>query len=111
MVHAIVALLPLPVMPSSVCNHSPRRTPVARASIAPGWSPAGAKSDTTLNGGTGSIVPGGCDSYPGTGDPDGTGTGTGPGLPRGRGGPEAVEPGPGPVDLGLELSQGAAVVD
>src|SRR5207249_2067143 len=64
-VHAMVALLPLPVMPRRVWNRSPRSTPVASASMAPGWSPAGAKSETTLNGGTVRIVPGGCVIYPG----------------------------------------------
>src|SRR4051812_7567591 len=48
MVHAIVALLPEPVMPSSVWNRSPRLTPSASLAMACGWSPAGWKSETTL---------------------------------------------------------------
>src|SRR3954452_21608709 len=65
MVHAMVALCPLPVMPSRVWNRSPRSTPVASASMAPGWSPAGSKSETTLNGGTGGSYRGGVSSTPG----------------------------------------------
>ena len=52
MVQAMVALFPLPVMPSRVWKRSPRSTPSASPSIARGWSPAGEKSLTTLNGGT-----------------------------------------------------------
>jgi len=37
---------PDPVMPSSVWNRSPASSPWLRDSIAAGWSPAGAKSDT-----------------------------------------------------------------
>ena len=43
-----MALLPEPVMPSSVWNRSPRLTPSANLAIACGWSPAGWKSETTL---------------------------------------------------------------
>src|SRR5262245_51662327 len=46
MVQATVALLPLPVMPSRVWKRSPASIPALRASMAAGWSPAGAKSDT-----------------------------------------------------------------
>ena len=49
-VQAMVALLPEPVMPSSVWNRSPRSSPCVSPSIALGWSPAGSNSDTTLNG-------------------------------------------------------------
>ena len=51
MVQAMVALLPLPVMPSRVWKRSPRSTPALRAAIALGWSPAGLKSECTPNGG------------------------------------------------------------
>ena len=50
MVQAMVALLPEPVMPSSVWNRSPRSMPSASVAMAFGWSPAGAKSETILNG-------------------------------------------------------------
>ena len=40
-VQAMVALLPEPVMPSSVWNRSPRSMPSASAAMAFGWSPAG----------------------------------------------------------------------
>src|SRR2546428_3355408 len=62
MVQAIVALLPEPVMPSSVWNRSPRFTPSASEAIAFGWSPAGAKSETTLKSGTLPSLERGCDS-------------------------------------------------
>ena len=52
MVQPIVALLPEPVMPSSVWKRSPRVMLSARSSMARGWSPAGSKSDTIWNGGT-----------------------------------------------------------
>src|SRR5438128_7460435 len=55
MVQAMVALLPLPVMPRRVWKRSPRWIPSARAATARGWSPAGAKSETTLNGGGTSV--------------------------------------------------------
>src|SRR5688500_695532 len=61
MVQAMVADFPEPVMPSSVWNRSPRSTPSAKAAIADGWSPAGWKSDTTLNGGTCLRLATGCD--------------------------------------------------
>ena len=48
-VQAMVADLPEPVMPSRVWKRSPPSIPAANASIAAGWSPAGAKSDTTRN--------------------------------------------------------------
>lgn len=47
MVHAIVALLPDPVMPNSVWKRSPRVMPSASEAIAVGWSPAGWYGDTT----------------------------------------------------------------
>ena len=45
---AIVNVLPEPVTPRSVCVR-PLPTPLARASIACGWSPVGLKSDRSLN--------------------------------------------------------------
>src|SRR5665213_3800972 len=51
MVQAMVALLPLPVMPSRVWNRSPRMTPSDSAWMALGWSPAGPKSLRTLKSG------------------------------------------------------------
>jgi hypothetical protein len=51
-VQAMVALLPEPVMPSSVCHRSPPSMPSASLATAYGWSPAGWKSETTWNGGT-----------------------------------------------------------
>jgi hypothetical protein len=50
MVHATVALLPDPVMPSSVWYRSPLTMPSLSAATAPGWSPAGSNSDTILKG-------------------------------------------------------------
>src|SRR5262245_5234147 len=50
MVQATVALLPDPVMPSSVWYRSPLTMPSLSAATAPGWSPAGANSDTILKG-------------------------------------------------------------
>ena len=47
MVQAMVALLPDPVMPSSVWKGCPAATPAARASMALGWSPAGSNGATT----------------------------------------------------------------
>src|SRR4030095_4055558 len=49
-VQAMVALLPEPVMPSRVCHRSPLAMPWLSAATAPAWSPAGANSDTILNG-------------------------------------------------------------
>ena len=49
-VHAMVADLPDPVIPSSVWKRSPRLMPSLSAAIAVGWSPAGANEDTTRNG-------------------------------------------------------------
>ena len=49
MTPAIVNDLPDPVMPSSVWNRSPAASPWLSDSIAAGWSPAGAKSDTSSN--------------------------------------------------------------
>ncbi len=49
-VQAMVALLPLPVMPSSVWNRSPRSRPLVNSAMAVGWSPEGSKSDTMRNG-------------------------------------------------------------
>ena len=46
----MVALLPLPVMPSRVWKRSPRSSPSASAAMAAGWSPEGSKSDTMRNG-------------------------------------------------------------
>ena len=43
---AIVKVLPEPVTPSRVCSSRPRFTPLARASIASGWSPEGLNSET-----------------------------------------------------------------
>ena len=63
-VQAMVALLPLPVMPSRVWKRSPRTTPSDSWAMAVGWSPAGAKSETTLNSGMRSMVPGACDIIP-----------------------------------------------
>ena len=40
-------------MPSSVCQRSPPSMPSASSATAWGWSPAGSKSETTLNGGHG----------------------------------------------------------
>src|SRR5437899_9666278 len=48
-------------MPSSVWNRSLRVIPSASAAMAFGWSPAGAKSETTLNGGTPPSLRTGCD--------------------------------------------------
>ena len=64
-VQAMVALLPEPVMPSSVWNRSPRSMPSASCAMAFGWSPAGAKSETTLNGGTDRCYRGGVTLPPG----------------------------------------------
>ena len=47
MVQAMVALLPEPVIPSSVWKRCPAATPAARASMALGWSPAGWNGATT----------------------------------------------------------------
>ena len=52
MVQPMVALLPDPVMPRSVWKRSPRWMLSVSAAMAVGWSPAGSKSDTILNGGT-----------------------------------------------------------
>jgi len=41
MSQAMVAVFPLPVMPSRVWNRNPSRTPSARVAIAVGWSPEG----------------------------------------------------------------------
>ena len=53
-------------MPSSVWNRSPRSTPSASCAMACGWSPAGWKSETTWNGGTGvqPIPPNACSERP-----------------------------------------------
>jgi hypothetical protein len=40
-VQAMVAVLPVPVAPSSVWNRSPAFSPSAISSIACGWSPVG----------------------------------------------------------------------
>ena len=49
-VHAIVALLPDPVMPSRVWYRSPLAMPALSAAMAAGWSPAGSNSETIRNG-------------------------------------------------------------
>ncbi len=41
MIQAIVAVLPVPVAPSSVWYRSPARRPSDRVAIACGWSPVG----------------------------------------------------------------------
>src|SRR3974390_2445161 len=48
-VHAMVAVFPLPVMPSRVWNRSPSVIPRLSAVMALGWSPAGRSGDTTSN--------------------------------------------------------------
>src|SRR5690606_7443192 len=50
-VQAMVADLPEPVMPSRVWKRSPASMPAASSSMACGWSPEGANSDTTWKGG------------------------------------------------------------
>jgi hypothetical protein len=57
MVQPMVALLPEPVMPSSVWNRSPRVMPSASAAMAAGWSPAGSNGDTICRSGTAGIRP------------------------------------------------------
>ena len=52
MVQAMVALLPLPGDAQQGLEPVAPAMPSARPSIARGWSPAGEKSLTTLNGGT-----------------------------------------------------------
>jgi hypothetical protein len=42
MIHAIVAVLPVPVAPRSVWYCSPACSPAVSCSIAVGWSPVGA---------------------------------------------------------------------
>src|ERR1700722_13897992 len=64
MVQAMVALLPLPVMPSSVWYRSPRRIPAVSSAMARGWSPAGEKSATSLKSGMPTMVPRPCDNGP-----------------------------------------------
>ena len=54
-----------PVMPSRVWNRSPRSMPSASCSMACGWSPAGSKSETTVNGGTDRCYRGGVTLPPG----------------------------------------------
>ena len=61
MVQAMVAVLPLPVMPSRVWKRSPCSTPRASASMAWGWSPAGDQLETSLKGGTSDMLPAPCD--------------------------------------------------
>ena len=50
---AIVIVLPVPVAPSSVVNRSPARTASEISLIAFGWSAAGVKMSSSLNGGMG----------------------------------------------------------
>ena len=52
-VQPMVALLPEPVMPSSVWKRSPRWMLSVSVAMAVGWSPAGSKSDTIVKSGTG----------------------------------------------------------
>src|SRR5581483_3539088 len=52
-VHAIVAVLPVPVAPISVWKRSPASSPSLRISIAFGWSPVGRYSEDVFSGGTG----------------------------------------------------------
>src|SRR6516165_6096513 len=60
----MVAVLPLPVTPSSVCARSPRAMPCARAAMAAGWSPAGRNGEMTSNFGMMSVVSlKGCPQY------------------------------------------------
>src|SRR5688500_4746274 len=89
----MVALFPLPVMPRRVWNRSPRSIPSASAVMAFGWSPAGAKSDTTLKGGTERAYRRGV-----TGN-------RAPDLPQ------RLDPGPHLVDLGLQVLERTGVVD
>ena len=49
---AIVAVLPVPVAPSSTVCFSPALTRRSISSIAAGWSPAGVMSVSTWNGAT-----------------------------------------------------------
>ena len=49
---AIVAVLPVPVAPSSTVSFSPARIRRSIAAMACGWSPAGTMSVTTSNGAT-----------------------------------------------------------
>ena len=51
MSQAIVAVLPVPVAPSSVWKRSPARIDSASFAIAAGWSPVGTYSEDVLNGG------------------------------------------------------------
>ncbi len=51
--HAIVAVLPVAVAPSSVWKRSPERSPSDSASMAPGWSPVGSNVPVKRNGGMG----------------------------------------------------------
>ena len=53
MTPAIVIVLPVPVAPSSVVKRSPARTASEISRIAFGWSAAGVKMSSSLNGGTG----------------------------------------------------------
>ena len=48
---AIVAVLPVPVAPSSVTKRSPADTPSTISAIACGWSPVGLKAPEKRNGG------------------------------------------------------------
>src|SRR5690242_7692351 len=102
-------------MPSRVWNLSPRSTPAASASMAAGWSPAGANSET-------SSIAGMCSGY----RRPVTATRANPSTlesisaaERGESTPELrlllrgllAQGGPHLVDLTLELGEGAAVVD
>src|SRR6266700_7812501 len=49
---AMVAVLPVPVAPSSTVSFAPARTPRSIAAMACGWSPAGTISVMTSNGAT-----------------------------------------------------------